>query len=678
MGLLAALAAASLWGLWDASLANGPGLPFLRLWATTSAGSAVLAFAAWILDTALSIALAQKPLAGAWYESFSSGEKSTRKQSIRSLATLLFGSIAIFGLTLWLNKSFASATVRAMALAILLPPLLIFTGWLVKKVPGLEEESLRAGDRGLSYRTSIMLCGVLAIAWLCLIGILGRTVLKQLDLGWLAASSIFFISSGLGSLLLTKTRFTKGATGVWSGVTLLLCLWHMYSPTPNSIHFKVLQQKKTTAAHMGLGILSPDSAKAPTPPHQRRARNSSAVCLLNTAPPSPETVGRVNRNAPDIILVTVDAFRWDRTSFAEYKRDTTPKLKERLKSGALFERAYTPSVSTRQSMSSIFSGILPSLLNPPKGPKWGLTFSKEQETLVTLLNSAGYATTAVVSDKPAFSKKHGALKGFDTIDHAPVGFHKKKRHSAGFKVNRIKAALSEPYEAGKPRFVWTHLREMHWPYLTGPVGNKFGKGDSNLFDAATVFVDRELDRLLDFALSEERRENTIVLISSDHGEGFHEHGHKQHGTALYEEFIRVPWLTFGPGINPQTYSRPVSLLDVTPTLLGLAGLGVPPGFCGQNHARVLRTDERPDSRNIIVEAIPDKSKSVFELAFISEDHKLLLHPRTGIHELFNLKKDPLEKRNIADTHPELMKSLLASLKKTLKGFGMDSLYYGLK
>jgi len=445
--------------------------------------------------------------------------------------------------------------------------------------------------------------------------------------------------------------------------------------SPNSIRISVQVRGNTVLVHIPLRWIEQVPARKL---EERMANARFGTCDPEISPADPREVGGIGVNAPDVVLVTVDAFRWDRTSMGKYRRKTTPKLNRWAKKGVVFRRAYTPAASTRQSMRAIFSGLIPSLVESPKGPRWGLTFTAEQATLAEYLKAAGYKTIALVSDKTAFPKEFGALDGFEVIDMSPGKVHKKSKYSADFKIDRVLSHLRQKNQGGVPRFIWLHIRELHRPYVTGTVGRIYGKKATDRYDAGLRFVDNQLDRLLEFVNGSEVSRPTVVMVASDHGEGFKEHGHRFHGSALYEEFVHVPWMVWGPGIVSQAIDEPVSLIDLTPSLLGYLGLDVPKALCGHDQSRVWAGEAKVQPRPVYIEVLPDKARNYFVIAYIDGNKKYVRYPSSGAEELFDLETDPGEETNLALQPDSLAGLFRERLSQMYISHGLDPQDYGLE
>jgi arylsulfatase A-like enzyme len=302
----------------------------------------------------------------------------------------------------------------------------------------------------------------------------------------------------------------------------------------------------------------------------------------------------------------------------------------------------------------MFTGLLPGQVDAPRDPAlpWALTLTASQPTLAAYLREAGYETIAYISKPKAFPRATRALSGFAEVDDAATPYHLRHTHSAQLKVSRIIGRLAEPpSDATAPRFVWTHFIEPHFPYTHGPMQADSGAGGPNerRHDRAVRYIDEQLERLLAFALAPERRDRTVVIITSDHGEAFDEHHNSRHGGTVHEEELHVPLVVLGGGVVPGLYATPVSLVELLPTILGLAGLATPEGVCGDGWAPTLRQGGDLRAAPLYAAALPDGTTRYHQLAFIDGDQKLIVDGETGVGQRYDLAADPQERHPDADS-----------------------------
>jgi arylsulfatase A-like enzyme len=175
-------------------------------------------------------------------------------------------------------------------------------------------------------------------------------------------------------------------------------------------------------------------------------------------------------------------------------------------------------------------------------------------------------------------------------------------------------------------------------------------------------VDEHLGGLLVNVQKRVGLDRTLVVVTADHGEEFGEHGGEFHGATLYEEILRVPLLVAMPGIAARRVDAPVSLLDVAPTIVELAGggRGRLDAADGTSLAGAMR-GEALEARAVLAETVRYGRGS---RAIVEGGWKLVYEGRARTWELFDLGKDPGEQRVVTDEEPEVMKRLAARIGVT--------------
>lgn len=296
------------------------------------------------------------------------------------------------------------------------------------------------------------------------------------------------------------------------------------------------------------------------------------------------------------ILVTVDTLRADHLPSYGYPRAITPFLSRLAEEGVLFERAISSCSHTSPSHASLFTG-----LHPPQhrllenGQRLNDRFSTVAEQLAHL----GYRTAAVTTAK--FLK--GVSRGFEDFITPQAAFG-----NASWIVDEGLDWLDE-LESGTPFFLWLHFFDVHeWDdasrldvaaareleVLAGPHGRELvdylvrEQGDPlqylrserelldmvNAYDGQILAVDRELGRFERRLAESAFGSKTAWIVTSDHGEGLGNHGHKGHGKNIYDEQLRVPLVFHAPDARwqPGRVGALVQLIDLAPTLLDLVGI----------------------------------------------------------------------------------------------------------
>jgi arylsulfatase A-like enzyme len=336
-----------------------------------------------------------------------------------------------------------------------------------------------------------------------------------------------------------------------------------------------------------------------------RAGDLSLITQDFTRAPMPTTP------APQsVVLITVDTTRPDHLSAYGYERDTTPNIKAWAERGVRFDRAYSTSAWTSVAMSSLMRGLYPSHLqwtrvyetskyrlvrlketfNLQSGERVRLSFTlpldDPREPLAATLKARGLHTMAVVDDGYGefLSPKVGTGEGFDhfrLVDKLP----RKRRNDEGAIDLALESLKARP--EGEPFFLWVHLFGPHDPNHTHKGLKRFGRDLKAKYDHELLFMDQQVGRLLKKLDEIEEQEQEqgrglTVALTSDHGELFMGR-RRYHGVDLHEQSIRVPMIIVGEGWPSGVVSQaPVSLVDLSPTLLAAADAPAPHPLDGLN------------------------------------------------------------------------------------------------
>jgi arylsulfatase A-like enzyme len=209
---------------------------------------------------------------------------------------------------------------------------------------------------------------------------------------------------------------------------------------------------------------------------------------------------------------------------------------------------------------------------------------------------------------------------------------------------------------------WVHYLDPHLPREWRPEYD-FGRSESDVYDGEVAFVDREVGRLLDFLASSGRLEDTVVVLMSDHGEGFGEHEMDQHQNRPHSDQIVVPMIVWAPGAAPARVESPVTTIDIAPTVLAALGLPGLPAAEGLD----LLNDDLP-ARPIFAETpINVPQPSFFDYAVTDGRWRLIYDIWGNTTELYDLAADPLELRNLADADPDKVKEMKRTMARWLDG-----------
>jgi arylsulfatase A-like enzyme len=356
-----------------------------------------------------------------------------------------------------------------------------------------------------------------------------------------------------------------------------------------------------------------------------------------------------------IVLISLDTLRGRSTSSGGGWRDTTPALaREVMGEGVTFDNAITTAPHTLPSHVSMFTGrYLRS-----HGVRSPLSrIPPEERTLTERLAAAGWATAAFTEDGFVVPEV-GLARGFGTYRenksadlHKPLGF-----------ADAIFASGLEWLAANgdRPFFLFLHTYQVHLPYVPPPPYDE-------LFEPAQWYKDQKAldllryeqearyldDQLAIFLAGLDAlglRERTLLVITSDHGEEFGEHGQMTHGHQLYDEVARVPLVMRLPGALPsgRRVSTAVSLVDIAPTVLDLVGLPPMDGADGTSLVPLLIDGAGPFPREAVFgETISSLlAPAVDVIAYRRGDLSCVFHLSKGRHECFDRRLDPAERSPI--------------------------------
>jgi choline-sulfatase len=361
---------------------------------------------------------------------------------------------------------------------------------------------------------------------------------------------------------------------------------------------------------------------------------------------------------PNFVLFVVDALRPDHLGVHGYSRPTSPRIDAMAARGVVFEQAIAQSSRTLYSLPSMLTGMYPSEI--PYGEEtYYRAVGPDAHTFVEALRDEGYRTVAVMGTD-YFKQLPSLFQGFEAVVHAS-----RYKADRGFAVREAIGHLERFAAEATPFVLWVHQYNVHAPYLDGRHPSRFGAGRVDMYDTEVALADEQLGLLDDAIARLGLDDSTVLVVASDHGEAFGEHGKLEHSHTLYEEEIRSVLLWRVPGVTPRRVDVPVGLLDVAPTVLNLAGVPVRRPVSGRS-LLPLMTANRPDpawrSRPIFSEYMPDGIYTVDKKAIRQGSFKLLWWPRDDRWQLFDLASDPGERRDLSEERSEVAGGLRQTLR----------------
>jgi arylsulfatase A-like enzyme len=401
---------------------------------------------------------------------------------------------------------------------------------------------------------------------------------------------------------------------------------------------------------------------------------------------------------PNIVLVTIDTLRADRLSAYGYDRETTPFLDSLAAAGVRFATTYSPSSWTVPSMASLFTSLEPDYHGIQRGLVEDDRIVGQQvladsfTLLAEVLRAAGYRTFGV-SANLHLASEYGFGQGFDRYEN--LGFANADR------IAPVLEAWGPELEAGaEPYFLWIHYFDPHDPYyprepwFENPVPALAGEVSANepieiwhlywlnspdgrrrnprrlkpelriaqaAYDSEISYTDDQIRRAFDhLGIGPE----TLVVVTSDHGEAFYEHEHLGHGQDLHEEQVRVPLIIRLPGgaSAGRVIDQPVSLIDVMPTIFDVLGIAAPPAIQGDSLLRLMAGEQiEPPPIFLSIARDPPGIRG------IRQGHWKYLHDLADpkADRLFDLQTDPGEQRNRVSAEPGITRELANELDRFL-------------
>ena len=422
---------------------------------------------------------------------------------------------------------------------------------------------------------------------------------------------------------------------------------------------------------------------------------------------------------PNVLLVSIDSLRADHVGAYGYARDTSPAIDALARGGVLFENAISSAPWTVPAHMTLLTGLPPEVHDVVTVRQ---KLSPDAVTLAEVLQDAGYATAAFVSG-PTVMAHYGFGQGFASYDESMVERRPKLAGAAVSSpglVDLVSGWLDRwsTAETREPFFVFLHMWDVHYDYVPPrEYVERFDPGydgdldvrrfETNerlhrgmaprdlrhliaLYDGEIRFTDDHLARLVAKLRTLGVLDDTIVVVTSDHGEEFFEHGAKGHAKTLYDEVLRVPLVVRYPRrVAPaQRVTQQVRLMDVAPTILGLAGVTAPEGFGASDVAPEHRfADVSPylaGPASPPFPGLPAFSSNLWlsgkQHAVRTADAKLIryepalplrppLPSRVGT-EVFDLALDPGERTNLFST--ETAPLFLATLDPLLASWRSDT------
>ncbi len=370
---------------------------------------------------------------------------------------------------------------------------------------------------------------------------------------------------------------------------------------------------------------------------------------------------------PNLLLISIDTLRADRLGSYGYTSGATPALDRLAGRGLRFTQATTVAPLTLPAHASLLTGTFP----PHHGVRdnGGFYLDEGETTLADTLGEQGYRTGAFVG---AFvlDSRWGLAQGFeryvDDFDLAKydmsVGLDAAQR--PGNEV--VRSAIDWlATDLERPFFAWVHLYDPHTPYAAPPeVRDRFPRTMSGAYDAEIAATDTYVSRLLGSLEASGRLDDTVIVVAADHGESLGEHAEQTHGFFVYDATVHIPLIIAGPGVVKQIIDSQVRIVDVMPTALDLLDVDVPASVQGASLIPLTR-GTKLDLLAFSETWYPRYRYGWAELLSVRDGrYKFVAAPR---RELYDVREDPGETRDLSLVNPRLADSLERALHELMAG-----------
>ena len=425
----------------------------------------------------------------------------------------------------------------------------------------------------------------------------------------------------------------------------------------------------------------------------------------------------VTADRPNVLLIVLDTVRASSLSLYGHSRATSPNLDRFAAQGTVFDRAYATAPWTLPSHGSMFTGRHPHELSTG----FSSPLDAAHPTLAEALAEQGYATSAFVANTWYGGAEFGLGRGFAHYDdhqttpttsfmatsfgQLALAVTRAKKHFATHDnfgrqsaddINRGFLGWLSRQDRQRPFFTFLNYCDAHGPYLPpDPFALRFTNSRTryqvtdraldawspdeirslnDAYEGAIAYLDDRLGRLFDDLQARGILQNTVVLITSDHGEHFGEHRMIDHMYSVYAPLLHVPLVVVAPGRvgAGERVDRPVSLREIGRTIFQLSGIAAPSGFPGASllpgaGAQPVTTGVLSEVEHLTEEDVPAwyPAKRGELKSLIQGDWQYIKNFGDGQEQLFNLVADPAGLRDLAAAEPERLSELRRQLERLL-------------
>jgi choline-sulfatase len=369
----------------------------------------------------------------------------------------------------------------------------------------------------------------------------------------------------------------------------------------------------------------------------------------------------------DVLLITIDTLRADHIGAYGYKKAETPTIDGLARSGVLFEHAYSQVPLTLASHTSLLTGTYP--FHNGVQDFTGNPLSPNIRSVAQALEAHGYDTAAIVSSyvldrswglNRGFKLYYDVFKGSSFLENDPGLVERKAGGSVDEALKWLRRSRS------KPLFLWLHLYDPHSGYEPPePFRTRFAESP---YDGEIAYADHELGRVIAYLKQHGLYDRTLIILASDHGESLGEHGEKEHGFYVYHSTLHVPLVVKPPvssGFRAHHIADPVPIMGIAPTILATLKLHDPIEQQFETESLLASRDSN---------ATPVYSESFYSFSSFGWSPLRTINNRSYHFieapkpELYDLRNDPEEKRNLLAEQPAVGSVMDEELKNLVQRY----------
>ncbi|MDX9723035.1 MAG: sulfatase-like hydrolase/transferase [Myxococcota bacterium] len=366
----------------------------------------------------------------------------------------------------------------------------------------------------------------------------------------------------------------------------------------------------------------------------------------------------------NILFISIDSLRADRLSAYGQEEDLSPNIDKLAQRGVVFEEAYCVGPGTALSIPPLFSVLYDTQIKLDKSKGYSIgprPLSHEHTLFPQLLAKHGYSTAAVAGHQYIEPLRYG----FQRFDNPRSKWSNNKAVSSPELTERAIKQYDRLRKGKQPFFLWVHYYDPHHDYIPHDGLPAKGRSAMELYNGEVRFTDEWMGQLLAHIDANPASRPLVIAVTADHGEGLGDHGIRYHNRNFYRSLCQLPLIFVAPGAEPRRIVSPVSLNDMGPTFLNIAGAQPEPLHEGRSLADAIFLGQESLDRTIFHQAVYEQGGTNYEVFGLTTAEWRLFRDRlNNVIELYDAQNDPAESTNLATQRPDIVSGLM----ETLDGF----------